>query len=349
VNPLTPGEIAARLHQRAAALRYLLGLGLLAAAGAAFLCWKRVAPAGEPPAAPMSAPHRTPAPAPPTAAPPAPRAKSLSSARIAELRRRVYDTVRLINMASLVSECLRFRNLAREWSQMQTAVTAYEARVRTDLVELAGANEKVALEPYFAVGDRILRFGQSDLAPMKRSDAAQVLHAWMNAWQPGPTLYPVEVQRDEKRMTLNLLFPEDPKELLVLLRHPYLQLPPEPDRAPAGEATPVLSDPEAVAKAVDLIAAEVITRSEVFSDVVTEMRRRTERMTTPSVPVWPDASVQGIALIDNPLTFNPSELAAKAAQEIDAWWKALPREERTRFAAYFGLWCANTRAQSGKK
>jgi hypothetical protein len=252
-------------------------------------------------------------------------------------------------MTSIVSECLRLRNLAREWAQMQSALAAYEARVKADLAELAGANEKIALEPYFAEGDRILRFGQKDLTPMKRADAAQALHAWMIAWQPGPALYPVEVQRDGQGVTLYLLFPEDTKELLLLLRHPYLLLPPEPDRASAADATPALSDPDAVAKAVDLIAAEVITQSEAFSDVVTEMRRRTELMTTPSVPVWPDESVRGIALIGNPLTFKPGELTTQVARELAAWWKALSREERTRFAAYFGLWCANTRAQSGKK
>jgi hypothetical protein len=349
VNPLSPGEIAARVQQRAASFRYLLGLGLLLAAGAAFLYWRRALPAGEPPAAPTSARKRTSAAAPPTSAPPAPRPASVSSARVAELRGRVHETVRLINMTSIVSECLRLRNLAREWSQMQASVTAYEARVKADLAELAGANEKIALAPYFAEGDRILRFGQRDLTLLTRADAAEVLQAWMNAWEPGSTPVPVDVQRDQQRVTLSLQFPEYAKELAALLRSPSLQLPPEPDRASTSDPMPALSDPEAVAKEVDHIAGEVIAHSEVFSDVVTEMRRRTERMTTPSVPVWPDEAVKGIALIGNPLTFKPGELTGKAAQEIAAWWKALSRDQRTRFAAFFGLWCANTRAQSEKK
>ena len=98
-----------------------------------------------------------------------------------------------------------------------------------------------------------------------------------------------------------------------------------------------------------LIAAEVLSRSEVFREVVAEMRRRTEPLTTPTVPVWPDESVRGIALIADPLTFQPGELPASTVRELGKWWNGLNRDERTRFAAYFGLWCAYARGQAAKK
>jgi hypothetical protein len=256
-------------------------------------------------------------------------------------------------MASVLSECLRYRNLARESSQVQSMVAFYEGRIKADLGELAAGDETVVLEPYFSSGDRIVAFGPRDFTALRRAEAAQILHAWMNNWRAGAALEQVHILREGNKMTLYLHFPEDTKEILLLLRHPALQLEALPDRDPGpAEPAPAIdpaAGPNPVSRSVELIANEVTSQSEVFSDIVTEMRRRTESLTTSTVPIWPDESVRGIALIGNPLTFKPSELTAATLLEIASWWGALSREERTRFATYFGLWCAYTRAQTPKK
>jgi hypothetical protein len=359
--PRTAGEIAARIQRRAATIRLLAGLGLVVAAAAFFVLRRGALPVLEPAGIPSTSdsPFRTdaspraPRKSPVTAGDPSPRPIPVSSSRMQELRRRVHENVWLVNMASVLSECLRYRNLAREWSQLQSAVAAYESRIKADLDELAAANETVVLEPYFSSGDRIVGFSQRDFTTLKRREAAQVLHAWMNNWRAGAALEQVQILRESRRMTLYLQFPEDTKELLVLLRHPALQLEALPDRDP-GPAVPALevdpaAKPEPVSRTVELIANEVTSQSDVFSDVVTEMRRRTELLTTSTVPIWPDESVRGIALIGNPLTFKPGELTTAAVLEISTWWSSLSHQERIRFATYFGLWCAYTRAQLPKK
>ena len=102
-------------------------------------------------------------------------------------------------------------------------------------------------------------------------------------------------------------------------------------------------------KIVEIIAVEVSSQTPVFAEVIAEMRRRTEPLTTTTVPVWPDESVRGIALIGNPLTFAPGDLPAATTRELGQWWNSLAPDERTRFAKFFGLWCAHTRGQAAKK
>ena len=354
-NPLTPGEIAARLQRRAGVIRsLLLLLALASAGGGAYLAWLNTRHAEQEPESSLpseSRPRfgaRTGVPA--VASEPVPRPRSLPPARIAELRRRVLENVWMVNMASLVSECLRFRNLAREWSQMQSTVGAYENQINVDLGDLAGAGEKILLDARFAEGDRIVGFAEKDLTGLKRVDAARVLHAWMNAWRAGPTLTQVHVLRDDRKVMLYLQFPEATKELLLLLRHPFLQLEPLPDRDPRlAEPTIAVADADPVAQTIETIANAVIDQSEQFGDVVLEMRQRTDALRTSKLPIWPDASVRGIAMIENPLTFKPAEMSVGAAVEIGQWWNALSREHRIQFAKYFGLWCAYCRTKPPKK
>ena len=168
----------------------------------------------------------------------------------------------------------------------------------------------------------------------------------MRTWRAGGGLTQVHVLRDNRKHTLYLQFPEETKELLVLLRHPALQLDPLPDPDPSLTG-PTPDEP--VAQAVDRIAGEVIAQTEVFGDVVVEMRQRTDALRMSTVPVWPDESARGIAMIANPLRFRPQELPPKAAAELSHWWNLLSREERIGFARYFGLWCAHTRTQPAKK
>jgi hypothetical protein len=343
--PLSPGELAAKIQRRHAVLRNLTILVGLGVAGTAAFILKKPAPPAEVPAPGSGNAVARPRPPqePPTIA--APRSAPAASARNPQLRRRVLEQVWLANMGSIVSECLRFRNLAREWSQMQSVVASYEKRIKADLEDLAALKETVPLEPYFAEGDRIVAFGRRDFSVLRRADAAQVLQTWMVAWRAGAAVEQVQVLREDRPLTLYLQFPEDTKELLLLLRHPSLQLDPLPDREPAMAAP----GSNSVEQTVAIIATEVAAQTEVFGEVISEMRRRTEPLTTSTIPVWPDESAHGIALIQNPLSFQPGELSAGLTLEIGKWWNPLTRNERIRFATYFGLWCAQTRGRQEKK
>jgi hypothetical protein len=344
--PLTPGGIAARLQQRAAIVRAALMLvGIAVFGGAAFLALKGTPRVEEPPP-PKAEPRPTRGltslpPLPPSGPQPA----SPSGAQIARLRRSVTENVDELNMTAIVSECLRLRNLAREWSQMQASVAALAKQIKDDQAELAAAKQQVALGPTFAEGDRIVAFGSRDFSLLRRVDAARVLDDWLKAWRAGGAMEQVQVLRDERPVTLTIQFLEETKELLRLARHPSLQLEPLADREPAMAAP--LTQP--VEKAVELIAIDVLQETPVVSAVISEMRRRTEPMTTALVPIWPDESVRAIALIQDPLTFQPGRLPAAAHEELGKWWAGLHRDDRLRFATYFGLWCAHTRGKAAKK
>lgn len=350
--PLTPGELAAKIQQRAGLVRFIVLLGLAGAAAGALFFWRPAFHLEEAPETPAAKSRFDPAqrfprepairldpPLPPI--PPAP-------GRVPELRRRVHENLWMVNMASVLSECLRYRNLAREWSLMQADVAVYEGRLKADLRELALAGETLPLEARLAEGDRIVGIGEKDLTGLKRVEAAQALHRWMNEWRAGPKLTQVHVVREERKMTLYLQFPEETKDLLLLLRHPSLQLDPLPDRDPRL-AEPTVEPGQNLDRTVEAIATEVLSQTQAFADVIVEMRQRTDSLRTPVVPVWPDESARGIAMIENPLTFRPAEMSVGASVEIGKWWGLLSKEERIAFAKYFGLWCAHMRTQPPKK
>jgi hypothetical protein len=98
-------------------------------------------------------------------------------------------------------------------------------------------------------------------------------------------------------------------------------------------------------KTVAAIAADVLTKSFAFSDVIQEMRRRTDKLTAAQLPIVPESAGKGLSFIQNPLTFDPSKLPATSLLEIGSWWSNLPIEERRQFAAYYGLWCAVMRGR----
>ena len=345
--PLTPGEIAGRIQRRAEIGRAaLLLIGVVVFGGAAYLGLKGTPPVEAPPppvkAEPRPARGLSPVPPlPPSVPPPA----GPSSAQIAKLRRSVVENVDELNMMAIVSECLRLRNLAREWSQMQAMVAALAKRIKDDQAELATVKQQVALSPTFAEGDRIIAFGSRDFSLLRRVDAAKVLHDWLKAWRAGGAMEQVQVLREDQSVTITLQFLVETKELLRLVRHPSLQLEPLADREPAMAAP--LTQP--VEKAMELIAIDVLQETPVLGAVISEMRRRTEPMTVLKTPIWPDESVRAIALIQDPLTFQSARLAAAAHEELVKWWAGLNRDERLRFATYFGLWCAHTRGKASKK
>lgn len=116
----------------------------------------------------------------------------------------------------------------------------------------------------------------------------------------------------------------------------------QPPKYPTLDTTSKL-DP--IDRTVEVIAADVVSRNASFSDVVNEMRRRTQSLSTTLVPTPPQKSMKGAGLIANPLTFKPGEMTPATAMEAGGWWSSLTAADRRDFAKYFGLWCAFTRGQ----
>jgi hypothetical protein len=114
-------------------------------------------------------------------------------------------------------------------------------------------------------------------------------------------------------------------------------------RTPGAEDAPKTAP--AVEKEMANIATEVTSRLTAFTDVITEMRRKTEKMTVAQLPLVPEKASKGLGFIQNPLTFDPSKLPATSLAEIGTWWSGLALEDRKQFAAYYGLWCAALRAR----
>lgn len=569
--PLTAGAIAAEKQRQQKMIKLMVGVGALVVVAAVTIILFSMG--SEPPPDPnaladgadqgltgLGAPRgarkamRDPildAPPPP---PPPPPPALYNAAQIEELRRGVMSNIWLTNMTAIMSECMRYRNLTNEWAQFQAEIATYDGKIKYNLGELAKVGEKMSLEPYLAQGDQFLGFALRDFTTAKAGEAALHLQRWLKNWVSGPQLEQVNIQRGDKKMTLYLQFPEATKELLQLLRHPFLELEGNPDAGapgivlaipadvlkditgrfeslPAGyrgylppadgkrleqlllarkgaqedldwlqtrilgEALPsfqreadlvrskvlelepklkenvasdviyrkngtkfegqiiaetaervkikglygaveisredilkiekgkgaatefparfaeakgkleklapllawcaeknikrereyvayviltldasnekarnavglarptitgqVVEPPkypattgqptmEGVDKAVEAIANDVTSRSKVFTDVVTEMRRRTETLTTTSVPYAPENAARAVTIIGNPLTFRPGELSTTQLLEIGSWWGALSPQDRRQFAKYYGLWCAFTRGQ----
>jgi hypothetical protein len=100
---------------------------------------------------------------------------------------------------------------------------------------------------------------------------------------------------------------------------------------------------DSIEQTVELIANDVVARNLLFTDVVTEMRRRTETLTTTTPAFAPEKCARGVNLIPNPLTFRPNEMTVATAMEIGSWWSTMSAEDRRQFAKYYGLWCAYVR------
>jgi hypothetical protein len=94
---------------------------------------------------------------------------------------------------------------------------------------------------------------------------------------------------------------------------------------------------------MEVIAADVVSHSAVFADVVREMRSKTAELTAPELPVAPEKAAKGVSVIQNPLTFDPSKLTVPSAVEVGSWWSQLSPDDRRQFAKYYGLWCAYAR------
>jgi len=544
--PTSAGAIAAGIQQKQRTIKMLIGVGVLVLIVAGVLVF--LSSGGPPPPPPPSASNeprstpRTPTPRPaapdarPTAPQPPPETPLFTADQLESFRRDITTNIWLTNMSGVVSECARFRNFTNEWAQLQADMARFDTKIKHDLGELARAGQKFPVEPYLQAGDQFIGFVDKDLASLKASDAAAFIRRWLKDWTASPNQSQVNVQRGDSKLTIYIQFPEETKELLSLLRYPFLLSDPDPglpgvpgsgaaetlgipadllkdiqgrfdaltpgyrnwmtpndrkrlgdltqnkkglqedidwlrsrilgevlpafeqesimirakiqtiepklaqgvpsdrlifvdgrkpvecevllandeivkvkirnngvtykkeeilriekgkgaatefparyseakgspdklgplltidaandgaraavgmDRA-VGATTPGLSPkisedfPE---RKIDAIAGEVTTQYKVFADVVNEMRRRTESLTTRNSPLAPAKSIKGTSVIGNPLTFKPAELTVPQSIEIGTWWGGLNPDDRRDFARYYGLWCAYTRGMSKK-
>src|SRR5436190_17066459 len=115
---------------------------------------------------------------------------------------------------------------------------------------------------------------------------------------------------------------------------------------PTKSGVPDSTKAQAVERTIEVIANDVTSRVQIFTDVVLEMRRRTESLTTTELPVAPSFAAKGVAVMKNPLTFDAKRLPVPDAVEIGTWWSQLPADERRQFAKFYGIWCAFERGRS---
>jgi hypothetical protein len=559
--PTSAGAIAAEIQKKQRTIKMMIGLGVAVLIVAGVLV--ALSMGSTPPPPPPSVDHEAkspPKPPPPRpapveahpAAPPTPP-PLFTAEQLEQFRRDILTSVWLNNMSAVVSECARFRNFTNEWAQLQADMARFDTKIKHDLGELARAGEKFPLEPYLLANDQFIGFVDRDLTSIKPIEASQFLRSWLKNWTAGPNQAQVNVQRGDAKLTVYIQFPEETKELLSLLRYPFLLNEPDPavpggtadtqgipadllkdiqgrfDALPPGyrnwvapsdrkrlqdltqakkgiqedidwlrgrilgEVLPafeqesimirskiqaiepkltqgvpsdrlifvdgrkpveceVLQETDEIVKVrirnngvtykkeeiqriekgkgaatqfppryteakgnlaklvalqswckekslkleleyvayqtltldaaneaaraavgldrpaapaplpgqparsveelaerkIDAIAGEVTAQYKVFADVVNEMRRRTESLTTKTAPLAPAKSIKGSGVIGNPLTFKPGELTVPQSIEVGTWWGGMTPDDRREFARYFGLWCAYTRGMSRK-
>jgi hypothetical protein len=119
-------------------------------------------------------------------------------------------------------------------------------------------------------------------------------------------------------------------------------------RAGIPESNPAARN-DAVAVAIEGLAADVAKKYTTLGDVASAMRSGTEafRYMNPVVP--PEKSAAGARYMGNPLTFNPASLTPQIAVELGTWWGGLTADDRREFAKFFGLWCAYQRQISAPR
>jgi hypothetical protein len=144
--------------------------------------------------------------------------------QIEELKSGVHANVALINMTGLLSECMKYRNLTKEWAQFQTDMARYDDKIKNNLKELRRVNETVGLENYLLPEDQIRVFAQRDFTAMTYSEASAFLHEWLSQWRASATVEQLIFVRNGKEATIHLQFPTETDELLALVRHPGLGL-----------------------------------------------------------------------------------------------------------------------------
>ena len=258
-NPAkSAGEVAAEAQQRQGLIRYgILAAAVLIVAGIIGFFVART-PAPEPDTQPVGRIHPTtsstlpgatsklPTTTPPTNVqlpPPDPTPKRIDNGPIiAEHKRGVDTNVWLINMTGLVSECLRFRNLTAEWSQLQNEMNVIDGRIKGHLKELAGLGESMIVEKYLLPGDQIFAFASQDFLTMKYRDAAAFIQQWVTRWAPGNPLEQLWFARNDQRDSLYLGILQSTPELKSLVQSPLLAREGSPDDALVVIQIPVPAD-----------------------------------------------------------------------------------------------------------
>jgi hypothetical protein len=158
--------------------------------------------------------------------------KVVSSSELIEQHKRGVDAnIWLINMAGLISECLRFRNLTAEWIQFQKEMAVYDGNIKNHLKEAKTLGQPLAIQQYLLPGDQIFGFAQRDFTNMKYRDAANFIQQWVSNWGPGSTPDQLDFARNNERLSIYVDFPQETQQLRALTKHPTLGLEGSPDEA----------------------------------------------------------------------------------------------------------------------
>lgn len=122
-------------------------------------------------------------------------------------------------------------------------------------------------------------------------------------------------------------------------------LPAAPTPPPGAPPPPVFRDEsvqQAVVKAVEQIAGEVVSSHRSIFDVIGEMKRRTEHIKyDPPSPLIPDKYSEICRFVKDPVAFEPRFLNRPQSEAMAQWWAGMNHAERKDFARFYGLWCAS--------
>ncbi len=125
-------------------------------------------------------------------------------------------------------------------------------------------------------------------------------------------------------------------------------LPPPPAAPRPGPSSADTARGDLTVDAMDAAAAAVVKSHSGLNEVVAQMRARSEPHQYGFPPPVPVHSSRAMTQMGNPLSFRLSALPPETAQELKAWWAALPAGDRKDFARFVGLWCAHLRTVAGR-
>ncbi len=119
--------------------------------------------------------------------------------------------------------------------------------------------------------------------------------------------------------------------------------------ATPGGPAPVISGAvvEAATKQIEALALETVQKFQTFSDVIEELKRRTEGVKVASSPAPVPGLPKPLMDVAAPLGFRAADLTVQDAREVGQWWGLLAPPDRAAFARYFGLLCAYARRGAG--
>ncbi len=177
-------------------------------------------PPEPPPERPPDPPRPAPAPPPPDLRPPPPEPVRLPASELAQLRRSVYETTCLLNLAGIAAEVLRRRGLQEDHLRLSAQIEEWHAALKASLSRLYLHGERHVADPHFQPGDRIVEFARRDLDAMHPGDAANLLAHWLAAFRAPTPSEQVAFLREGRRFAEYVSFAEETEGIRRILRTP---------------------------------------------------------------------------------------------------------------------------------